>query len=183
MQNMVNRARWTAATAAAILIASAGAATADRQTFEDQHGNVAASVDIHQVTVVNGSAAHHRVKIVVRQRDLRAGDEIDVWIDTRPANPGPEYRAGAKANSDALGLLAVRTWSSRGHVVAAPRFVARSNAFAPGDRTVFLIPRGAIGDPGAIRVSARVQRQKPHGWVRDWAPRWHRFYDWVAETS
>jgi hypothetical protein len=182
---MLKRARWAAGVTVVLLAATAGTAgtaLGDRQVFEDEHGNVAASVDVHQVIVVNGTASHQRVRIVVEQRELQPGDGIDVWIDTKPANPGPEYRASAKANTDALSLLKVQRWSSRGHVVDAPRFAVRSDAFT-GDRTVFLIPRRAIGDPGAIRVSARVQRQTPHGWVRDWAPARHAFYGWVAETS
>jgi hypothetical protein len=186
VREMLNRARWTACVTAVLLAATAGTAgtaLGDRQVFEDDHGNVAASVDVHEVIVVNGTASHHRVRIVVEQRELEPGDEIDVWIDSNSANPGPEYRAGAKANTDAFGLLKVQRWGSRGRVVDAPRFVVHSDATTPIDSTVFLIPRHAIGDPGAIRVSARVQRQTPHGWVRDWAPVWHGFYDSVAETS
>jgi hypothetical protein len=180
----MNRVGWAAGlAAAALLAATGGTAIADRETFDDEQGNVAASVDIHHVTVVNGSATHHSVKIVVLQRDLRGGDAIDVWIDTLPANPGPEYRAGLKANTDAFGLLKVRTWSSRGHIVKAPRLIARSDATVPGDRSVLIIPRRALGDPSAIRMSVRVLRHTPHGWVRDWAPTWHKFYDWVGETS
>jgi hypothetical protein len=156
---------------------------ADRETFDDEQGNVAASVDIHHVTVVNGSATHHSLKVIVVQRDLQGGDDIDVWIDTRPANPGPEYRAELTANTDSFGLLKVRTWASRGQVVKAPRLIAHSDSTVPGDRSVLIIPRRAVGDPGAIRVGVRVQRHTPHGLVRDWAPTWRSFYDWVGETS
>jgi hypothetical protein len=180
---MLSRVRWAAGVTAALLAATPAAVVANKQTFEDPAGNVSASVDIHRVTVVNGTPSHHRVKIVIQQRELRPGDAIDVWIDTDRAHRGPEFRASAKANTDAFGLVTVHGWTARGHAVDAPRFVVHSNGTAGVDRTTFLIPRHAIDRAGSIRVAARVQRQAGHGWVRDWAPRRHTFYGWVAATT
>jgi hypothetical protein len=179
----MRRMRWSVGVAiTGVLAVSMGSASAETQTFRDQRGEVSASVDIHRVKVINGSASTHRVKVVVTQRRLKGGDEIDVWIDTKRANPGPEYRAGVKANTNALGLLMVRRWGSPGQVVACPRFRATSDQFRPGNWTRISIPRRCLADPGAIRVSARVRRHAADGWVRDWAPKRHVFYDWVAET-
>jgi hypothetical protein len=178
------RRRWAAAglATAAIVASAAAPAVAQSRTFHDARGDVTASVDIQRVRVVNGSATKHAVRIFVTQRDLRPGDRTTVWLDTKPRNRGPEYRADGKANTNDLGLVRVNTWKDPGKVVKAPRFVMHSDGNAPGDRTRFFIPRHAIGDPGAIRVSARAQRHGPQGVVRDWAPSAHTFYGWVSPT-
>lgn len=166
----------------ALVAAMAVPAIGETRTFHDRRGDVSASVDIRGVKVVNGAPGDRRIKVTVYQRHLLGGDEIDIWVDTRSAHPGPEYRVGAKANTDALGVLRVRSWGGRGHLIRCSQLDVRSDQFASGDRSRFLIPRRCLGSPGAIRISVRVQRDTSSGSVRDWAPRRHVFFGRVGAT-
>ena len=86
--------------AATLVVLTPSAATAATRWFSDVHGDVVSSVDIHRVRVINGEPGNPAVRVTVVQRELRAGDGFNVWIDTVAANPGPEFRAAWFANSD-----------------------------------------------------------------------------------
>lgn len=174
--------RWAAVAALLAVVLSSAPAAADSQTFQDARGEAKASIDIHSVRVVNGQPGDRRIRFAVWQRRLLAGDHVDVWVDTRSAHPGPEYRVGGIANSDGFGIVRVRTWEGRRHVhvVKCPRLRLIGGQEDPGDLTRFVIPRRCLGSPGAIRVSVRTLRHTTSGNVHDWAPRRHRFYASVA---
>jgi hypothetical protein len=158
------------------------AANAASRWFQDPHGDVASSVDIHQVRVINGTAKAAAVRVTVEQRQLRAGDAFDIWIDTNAANPGPEYRTTWVANSDVLGVRKVDSFGDKGKAVSCPAFRVRSAQDDPGERSHVLLPRPCLGNPDAVRVSVRAQRQVGQEFVSDWAPRVVHFYDWVARN-
>jgi hypothetical protein len=166
--------------ATALVALTPTAASAASRWFQDPHGDVASSVDIHRVRVINGAPNAPAVRLTIEQRQLRAGDGFDVWIDTDGANPGPEYRTAWVANSDSLGLRRVDSFGDKGTAVSCPAFRVRSAQDDLGERSHVLLPRPCLGKPGSVRVSVRAQRQVGQELVSDWAPRVVHFYDWVA---
>src|SRR4051812_3299723 len=92
---------------AGLVVLTPSAADAATRWFRDAQGDVASSVDVHRVRVINGEPGNPAVRVTVVQHELRPGDGFDVWLDTVAADPGPEYRAAWIADSDSLGLLKV----------------------------------------------------------------------------
>jgi len=173
--------RLSSALAGVALVAlTPTAASAATRWFSDPQGDVASSVDIHRVRVINGEPDRPAVRVTVVQRVLRAGDGFDVWVDTNAADPGPEYRISWVANSDSLGVRKVESFSDTGVAVSCPAFRVRSAQDDPGDSSYVLLPRPCLRYPDAIRVSVRAQRQVGQGVVKDWAPGVLNFYSWVA---
>lgn len=173
--------RLSAALVATALVAlTPSAASAATRVFQDPHGDVASSVDIHSVRVINGAMQAPAVRIAVTQRQLRAGDGFDIWIDTVASDPGPEYRAFWVANSDVLGVRKVESFADKGTAVDCRAFRVRSAQDDAGETSHVLLPRPCLGQPVEVRVSVRAQRQVGQEIVTDWAPRVIHFYDWVA---
>lgn len=166
--------------AAALLVLTPTGATAASQWFSDAHGDVKSSVDIHRVRLFNGSHQGPAVRVTVVQRELRAGDGFDVWLDTDAADPGPEFRAAWFANSDSLGVRMVESFSDMGQQVACPLFRVRSAQDDPGESSHVFIPRPCLDYPGSVRISVRAQRAFAHTTATDWAPSVLHFYPWVA---
>lgn len=157
-------------------------ALADDAWFHDAKGDVTSSVDIHRLSLINGATDRPAVRVTVVQKFLRAGDSFTVWFDTNPGNAGPEYKAGWIANSDAFGLARVDTFKDIGTAVDCPYFRVRSGQDGPGNASHVLVPRGCLGNPGKVRISARAQRDVAKHTVTDWAPQPLHFYRWVDRT-
>jgi len=166
--------------AAALVALTPTAASAASRWFQDPHGDIASSVDIHQVRLINGAPNAPAVRVTIEQRLLRAGDGFDIWVDTDAADPGPEYRTTWVANSDILGVRKVESFADKGTEVACRAFRVRSAQDDPGNRSNVLLPRPCLGNPDSVRISVRAQRQVGQEFVSDWAPRVVHFYDWVA---
>lgn len=165
--------------AAALVALTPTGATAASRWFSDAHGDVKSSVDIHHVRLLNGTPQIPAVRVTVEQRELRAGDGFDVWLDTDPADPGPEFRSAWFANSDSLGVSKVESFSDQGDPVFCPRFRVRSAQDDPGESSHVFIPRPCLENPGAVRISVRAVRTFAHTSAKDWAPGVLNFYSWV----
>lgn len=164
----------------AVLTVSLGAAPAAAQTrtFPDRDGGVATA--IVTVTVDNGAKA-----LRVTSKHKRLMYEDTVWIDTRPADPGPEYRVSGLANSDALSFQRVETFKTKvGKPWSCSNAEARSNNSAPGANSWIKIPQSCLRGPGQVRVQTR---SVSHTGVVDMAPNrgtyWPcgLFTPWVAK--
>lgn len=179
----MNLRRLIAAPLAAALVALTPlTGVAATRWFSDAHGDVASSVDVHRVRLINGTATAPAVRVTVVQRELRAGDGFDVWVDTDPGDAGPEYRASWFANSDSLGLSQVESFADPGVVVSCHAFRVRSAQDDAGERSHVLMPRPCLGNPDEVRVSVRAQRLVGQHVVKDWAPSVLHFYAWVARS-
>lgn len=178
----MHRFRWVAAMSAATLATGLAASSASAQTrwFADAQGEVKASIDLHKVQVVNGSAVVPGIKVVLVQRTLLAGDGGDVWYDTDASNPGPEYRASWVANSDILGLSKVDSFAGRGTAVRCDGLRIRAAQDDAGDFSRVYVPRSCLGKPDDVRVSVRTSRHTSSGLVVDWGPKARAFYPAVA---
>lgn len=168
--------------AAALVALTPLSGVAATRWFSDAHGDVASSVDIHRVRLINGTQTAAAVRVTVVQRELRAGDGFDVWVDTDPGDAGPEYRATWFANSDSLGLNQVESFADPGVAVDCPFFRVRSAQDDAGESSYVRMPQRCLGDPDEVRVSVRAQRLVGQHVVKDWAPSVLHFYAWVARS-
>ena len=147
----------------AVLAVSLGAApaAAETRTYPDRDGGVATA--IVTVTVDNGARA-----LRVTMKHKRVLYEDVVWIDSRAADPGPEYRVSFLANSDALSFRRVESFKTgAGKPWACSNAVARSDNFAPGAKSWVKIPQGCLSGPGKVRVQTQSMNHKG---VVDMAP-------------
>jgi len=167
--------------AASLVLLTPSDAIAATRWFHDAHGDVGSSVDVHRVRVINGEPGDAAVRVTVVQRELRPGDGFDVWLDTVPTDPGPEYRAAWVADSDSLGLLEVESFSDSGVPVDCPGFRVQGDVSEPRTSSHVRMPRPCLGNPHRVRVSVRATRIVGDRFVADGAPGIHRFYDWVTQ--
>ncbi|CAM3249084.1 hypothetical protein NODU109028_06710 [Nocardioides dubius] len=129
--------------------------------------------------------AHTTTKVRVRTtyQDLRktaddGGASSSIFLDTKPARPGPEYvlLAGLQLGTD-YQLVRVKDWKPTGE----PKTCAHDFAvdFAK-DVTRLVVSRPCLGNPKRVRVSQRVtdMADASHP-VRDWAPARREFSAWV----
>lgn len=112
--------------AAGMLAGAAVPASANMKRFEDPVGDTKAHNDIRWVEVDNGgnyvspnSGGGDRLIVRVRMSDVRSGDELRIFVDTRSNNPGPEWRMSAWADSEWI-LQRVDTWDSPGSATSCP---------------------------------------------------------------
>jgi hypothetical protein len=165
----------------ALVLASAVAAEADVRRFSDPN-DTKSGIDIHRVQVDNASSDRHRVFVAVNIDHFPAKrhTRLDVFLDTRGSNAGPEYRLTLLKDA---ALFRVSGWSDHGKYVGKrcgggtfhrPGYDAFR--FAP-HRFVVAIKRGCIGKPGRLRVAVRtgISGGKAH----DWARAKHVFLPWV----
>ncbi len=150
-------------------------AEADRAAFSDRADDARPTLDIERVRVNNGK----RIVVTTTFDNLRrsfAGG-ITVYFDTRGPDRGPEYRAAGGINAQGSDWQASRieNWRARRAQLLLRCDIDMRVSFR-SDKATFDIARRCFSRPGRIRVAAlSTGRQSQH----DWAPRRHRFYDWV----
>ena len=152
-------------------------AQADVRRFTDARGDTPSSVDIRSVVLDNSTTARHKVIVVVRQDDVRVGDSIDIYLDTRPRNPGPEYLIGGATASEAV-MSHVDKWKGVGREVPS-RCGYRLKIHEVIDVTRAVIPRRCLAKPGRVRVAVKATRGYPVT-SRDWAKAKRTWFAWVA---
>lgn len=156
-----------------------GPAAADSRTFRDSAGDTGgAPSDITKVVVTNGADAGRRVVVTAHVGNLAPTDSARMWVDTRPADAGPEYRMTVIANSDGVHLRRVETWTGDGHAVHCPGLRALADGYGK-DIIRFSIPRACMDKPGPVRVGLRGRFPYASRVVIDWAPGWRQFTPWV----
>jgi hypothetical protein len=171
-----------ALTVAALTLTQATAAIADGIGVSDpkdlDHG-----VDLRSVEVEHGAA---NVVVTTTHTDLRrsfrSGSSGAVFLDTDPADPGPEYvlAGGFFVGTDYTLLhtdgFATSTW---GDPVEGSY---RMKVDYDRETVRFRIARDAIGSPAEVRVAVRVAGTRPDGsnTAKDWLGDPRSFTDWVA---
>src|SRR4028118_699824 len=101
--------RGLLALAAVVALAVGSPASADVRHFADARNNTRTTIDLRAVTVDNSTRRSGTVIVVVRQERVRDGDEIVIYLDTQPGNPGPEYLIGGIYGSE-YGMTHMRGW-------------------------------------------------------------------------
>lgn len=157
--------------ALAAFVGTAAPALAASSTFEDATGDVAHGVDIESVKVVN----EKNVRIQVQHADLvkswRSGASMTVFLDTDPAQPGPEFAfPSVLFEGGDYGLIPTKGdgWSYGRRVVPMTCSYELKLDFAK-DTTSIRIARGCLDNPGEVRVAVKAAGTKPNGdIVTDW---------------
>ncbi len=157
------------------LVAIAPMAAADTATFTDRLNDARRGVDIERVRVDNG----RRILVTVHFDKLnRRSSGLAVYFDTRGPDAGPEYVAAGGLSPEGSDWQAVRIENWRGgnaHLLLRCDIDMRIRRAK--DTVTFDIARGCFNRPDRIRVAAQANGRKVS--QHDWAPKRHRFYDWV----
>ncbi len=141
-------------------------------------------VDLLSVDVQHGG---RNVVVTTTHTDLvesyRSGSSGAVFLDTDPADPGPEYvfAGGYFVGTDYTLLttdgFATSAWGDP--VEGSYRMKVDYDA----DQVRMRISRDAIGSPDEVRVAVRVAGTRPNGkdTRKDWLVAPRTFTDWVAQ--
>jgi hypothetical protein len=169
------------ATAAACVLTIAGPATAATWVGKDAPNDMGYQADIQAVRIVHTTDA---VRVKVRHKDLtrRGVASAEIYFDTNPQRPGPEYLlASALYDHTDYGLFRSRSnWKSSGDMVEDCDVRVRLN-FAT-NTSVFTTSDDCFGDPGRVRVAVRVSTYEDVGTGKeDWLKGKRRFSRWIAQ--
>ena len=170
-----------AAGAAALALGLAAPATAATATFDDASGDVAHPVDLQSVKVVN----EKNVRIVLQHDDLtrsfKSGASGTVFLDTDPAEKGPEFAfAGGYFEGADYALIKTDGWTFGRRAVPLTCSYEMHLDYA-ADVTRMRISRGCLGNPDKVRVAVKVGGEQADGdIVRDWLGSRRELTPWVA---
>lgn len=165
------------AVAAALLsLALISPAHADVQRFTDPRNDTSSSVDIRSVRVDNSTADRSAVVVAVQQDDVRIGDSIEIFVDTRPADPGPEFSISGYVASEYV-MHHRENWKNPGRMVPF-RCGYRMRINEATDRTRVVMSRNCLGEPGKVRVAVLVERDASS--THDWAKARRTWLGWVS---
>ncbi len=171
-------ARTVAVVATTMALTPVAQAHADVQRFTDARNDSASSVDIRSVRVDNSSAARQKVIVSVRQDRVHLGDSIQIYLDTRRRDPGPEYAIGGAPSSEYF-MYHQERWKGRGRLVPF-RCRYSLKIHENTDRTRAVIPRACLDFPGKVRVAVQAQRGFRPVTSRDWAKAKRTWFQPVA---
>jgi hypothetical protein len=165
----------SAATCAVLAVGVALPADANVRRFTDSHRDSDSGVDIWSVRVDNSTAVPSEIRIRIKQDNVRSGDSVTIYIDTRPTNPGPEFAFSGTAGSE-YALHHTKGWrETRGLVPFRCGYRMRINEVTDVTRAV--LPRRCLGEPGAVRVAVHAVGGMDDG--RDWAKARRTFFGFV----
>jgi len=167
----------TAATAVlAVTVLAAPTAQADAGSFRDQAGDASAFVDVLGVRLHN----FKRVVVTARYDDLVDGRSggWTVYVDTDKRRAGPEFGvSGGLSTGTDYSVYRVRHWKYLSGPRSCPLDMSVNYR---RDTSTFEISRRCLNRPESVRVAVVGGMAARDGsWLRDWAPRRHRFFDWV----
>lgn len=179
--NITAKKTLVGAAVAALALGLAGPAAAATGTFEDATGDVAHPVDIQSVKVVN----EKNVRITIQHEDLRpsfrSGASGTVFLDTDPAEAGPEFAfTGGYFEGADYALIKTDGWTFGRRAVPLTCSYEMHLDFA-ADVTRMRMSRACIDHPGKVRVAVKVGGEQPDGdIVRDWLGSRRELTPWVA---
>lgn len=182
------RAAVAVAAATAMLTATAGAATAETVRVFDKVGDGIRYAGDPQ-TSRHGDIQRFRIdhkyrKVRMRLYASRGGsfkEFTEVWVDTKPRNPGPERLIVFSAEVEKFSVSRVDRFFNAG--APGPKPIGRQtcgNSYRWGPRTIdAAIPRACFGYPKRLRVSVQTSAE---GFEKrkDWAPGYRQFSRWVG---
>lgn len=186
--------RYSLAAAVIAALVPVGVMTPDAQAnvarFNDSLTDQAGEVGIHWVALDNSTASVDKIKVLTRVGEIPSEPDgspplQQLYIDTRPANPGPEYRV---LTGQDIGLYRVDGWRDAGRYIAATcggsahygGYVGRYPKTGSHYNRIFVsIKRGCIGNPGKVRVAVHTYFHPNRG-PQDWARARKSFLPWVS---
>jgi len=168
---------------AALILAQLAPASADGIGVSDPK-DLGHGVDLRSVVVDHGA---DNVVVTTTHTDLResfrSGSSGTVFLDTDPADPGPEYvfSGGFFVGTD---YQLLHTDGFAGSTWGKPvKGSYRLRVDYDKEQVRMRIARDAIGSPDQVRVAVRVAGTRPDGsnTRRDWLGAPRSFTDWVAQ--
>jgi hypothetical protein len=175
--------RFAAAVGTALVtavLALAGPASADRGGFDDDRGDVRHGVDLRAVTVVN----EKNVRVVLHHENLvrsyRSNAGITVWLDTVPADRGPEFAfTGGVFEGADYALIRTDRWKF-GRRAVPLTCSYEMNLDYRRDITRIRMSRACLDRPGKVRVAVKAGGEQRDGdIVTDWLHHRRAFTPWV----
>jgi hypothetical protein len=181
---------FTVAASSALLLAGVlSPALADVQRFDDSVTDQTGEAGIRWVRVDNSTAALDKVKVVTRVGNMLTGPGDSaplqqLYIDTKPNDPGPEYRI---LTGQDIGLYRVDGWRDTGTYIPAQcagsshygGYVGRYPKIQGHYNRIFVaIKRGCIANPAKVRVAVHTYFHPDRG-PQDWARARNTFLPWV----
>jgi len=168
---------------AALALTQLAPANADGIGVSDPE-DLAHGADLRSVEVEHKA---RNVVITTTHTDLvesfRSGSSGAVFIDTDPADPGPEFvfLGGYFVGTD-YNLVSTDGFA-RSAVGEPVEGSYRMTVDYDRDQVRMRISREALGDPDEVRVAVRVAGTKPNGknTKQDWLGAPRSFTDWVAQ--
>ena len=158
----------TLATAAAIVVGLLGATTpanAEIRQFTDPAGDSGNSVDFTRATVTYNKVL--RVSAAYPQSELELNTLLNVWLDTKRSDPGPEYKVSALADSDFLGIFPVERFGGpTGEAVNCPSFAARVSTFTTLPRVWVKMKATCVDAPDKVRVAIQARHGGDSEWIK-----------------
>lgn len=175
---MKKHAAVPAAALIAVSLVATSPAHAQRETFSDPADAAGPVSDIRRV-VVNNATTRNRVAVRADMGAVILGDSAILWLDTKRADAGPEYKVRLYPESDGFTLRRVNSFAGKGHAVRCSGMRLRA---AAGQHQTFTwsFPRSCLKNPGKVRATVRARWLFASRVVIDWAPGYHRFTGWVA---
>ena len=158
------------------VFAFAAAAAAGVLVVHDLIGDNTSRSDIRRV-VINNSAARDRFVVRVRLDQVVYGADLNVYVDIRRDNPGPEWRMAAAADSE-WSLYRVDAFGQLGTLAKSCGRVSFSKDGPPAAN--WRAPRACLKVGHAVRVSVLV---KDPGHGSDWSLDRRVFSPWVRAGS
>ncbi|MBC9732534.1 hypothetical protein [Nocardioides marmotae] len=165
----------TAVGAAALVLATPGAAHAATSTFTDKAGDIGPGVDLLSVKVVNGET---NLRVVTTHRDLvpsyRSAAGGAVYLDTDLDSKGPEHAlVGGYFDGTDYALVEVDGWGDRDGERVECDYASRLDYDAETVRSRFsqdcFAGDDAADDSTDVRVEVRVSGAKKDGGTAvDW---------------
>jgi len=142
----------------------------------DLIGDNTSRSDIQRV-VINNSAARDRLVVRVRLDQVVYGADVNVYLDVRPGNAGPEWRMAAAADSE-WSLYRVGRFGQLGTLARSCGRVSFSKDGPPAVN--WRASRTCLSVGRAVRVSVQV---KDPGHGSDWSLDRRVFSPWVRAGS
>lgn len=139
---------------------------ADVGIFADPVGDAWHVADIQKVRVQYAK----RVNIqATYTRQLTTRSLVSYWIDTRPANRGPEFYASATPNTESFGLFRVDRWNQLlGDPVRCPGLTTYADISNDSHEVRLSVPARCIGAPDRVRIAVRIRNVYQGRTYGDW---------------
>lgn len=174
------RARHAAAAlvlATALTVVATAPAEAQIAHFDDPSGDSGSVVDFTRATVAYNKVL--RVAAAYPDSTLDIGTRINVWLDTKRADPGPEYRVSMLPNTDFLQITPVERFGGpAGDPVRCRSFRAHADVFDDSNRVWIKMKATCVDAPSSIRVAVEAKRRGDVEWIKarnTFLPRVQRF--------
>jgi hypothetical protein len=151
------------------LLGIAGPAQAERYSVDDPADASASLNDIYGLTLVHGEK---RVRFVIDVDDLRPRSDAGatLYLDTDPADKGPEYALGTGLSSGTdYALVRIEGWNDTEGTLLGCDYDLRLKYRT--DRVVGSIKRACLKRPDTVAAAVKmVDTADASHPVRDWAP-------------